>query len=281
MAHQALSTTDWLQLLQLGSLTVKGVLPWSSNYSFLVDICPNTAVQEALPHLAPNSLAEVRAVYKPRRGERPLWDFTQGTLCQRERAAFLVSDALGWDLIPPTVLREGDHGIGSVQLFIAHDPEAHYFTFEGEPLFRDALQKTVILDIIINNADRKAGHVLLEEREEGDRLWLIDHGICFHTEHKLRTVIWEFAGEPIPADLLADLETFSNKLATNEGGLRTDLTRLLAQAEVEALQKRTMRLYHEAKFVSPGPGGIIPGHLYNFDIHSFVPGIIHDIANCL
>lgn len=118
MAHQAFSTTDWLQLLQLGSLAVKGVLPWSSNYSFLVDICPNSAVREALPHLPPSSLGEVRAVYKPRRGERPLWDFTQGTLCQRERAAFLISQAIGWDLIPPTVLREGEHGIGSVQLFV-------------------------------------------------------------------------------------------------------------------------------------------------------------------
>lgn len=258
MAQQALNTAEWLQLLQIGTLDVKGVLPWSSNYSFLVNICPNTAVWEALPHLPRNALAEVRAVYKPRRGERPLWDFTQGTLCQRERAAFLVSHTLGWNLIPPTVLREGSHGTGSVQLFIPHDPEAHYFTFEGEPLFRDALQKTVILDIIINNADRKAGHVLLEEQEEGDRLWLIDHGICFHTEHKLRTVIWEFAGEPIPAELMADLEAFSNKLASNEAGLRTDLTRLLAQAEVEALQKRTLRLIQQAKFVSPGPGRHYP-----------------------
>lgn len=245
-------------MLQVGTLDVKGVLPWSSNYSFLVNVCPNTAVWEALPHLPRGALGEVRAVYKPRQGERPLWDFTQGTLCQRERAAFLVSHTLGWHLVPPTVLRDGIHGTGSVQLFIPHDPEAHYFTFEGEPLFRDALQKTVILDIIINNADRKAGHVLLEEREEGDRLWLIDHGICFHTEHKLRTVIWEFAGEPIPAELLTSLEAFSNKLAVNEGGLRTELTRLLAQAEVEALQNRTMRLLQQAKFISPGPGRHYP-----------------------
>lgn len=258
MAQQALNTAEWLQLLQIGTLDVKGVLPWSSNYSFLVNICPNAAVWEALPNVPRNTFDDIRAVYKPRRGERPLWDFAQGTLCQRERAAFLVSDALGWNLIPPTVLREGAHGTGSVQLFIPHDPEAHYFTFEGEPLFRDALQKTVILDIIINNADRKAGHVLLEERETGDRLWLIDHGICFHTEYKLRTVIWEFAGEPIPAELLADLAAFSNKLATNEGSLRTDLTRLLAQNEVEALQKRTSRLLQEGKFVAPGPGRHYP-----------------------
>lgn len=258
MAHQVLSTTDWLQLLTLGTLNVKGVLPWSSNYSFLVDICPNTAVWQALPHLQPNSLSEVRAVYKPRRGERPLWDFAQGTLCQRERAAFLVSQASGWDLIPPTILREGEHGLGSVQLFITHDPDAHYFTFEGEPRFREALQKTVLLDSIINNADRKAGHVLVEEKDGDDRLWLIDHGICFHTEYKLRTVIWEFAGEPIPEQLLADLEKLSDKLATNQDGIRTDLLKLLAQAEVGALQRRISQVLNQGIFISPGSGRHYP-----------------------
>lgn len=258
MAQQTLSTTDWLQLLQVGTLSVKGVLPWSSNYSFLVDICPNTAVWDALPHLAQDELAEVRAVYKPRRGERPLWDFSQGTLCLRERAAFLISQALGWHLIPPTVLREGEHGTGSVQLFIPHDPETHYFTFEGEPIFREELQKTVLLDTIINNADRKAGHVLVEEQEEADRIWLIDHGICFHSDHKLRTVIWEFAGERIPAEMLNDLKQLSNKIASNEAGLRTELLRLLAQPEVEALQKRIDRTVNQGKFISPGPGRHYP-----------------------
>jgi hypothetical protein len=258
MSQQPLSTTEWLQVLQIGTLAVKGVLPWSSNYSFLVDICPNEAVWEALPHLPKNNLEEVRAVYKPRRGERPLWDFTQGTLCQRERAAFLISHAVGWDLIPPTVLREGEHGTGSVQLFIPHDPEAHYFTFEGEPIFKTALQQTVLLDIIINNADRKSGHVLVEEQEETERLWLIDHGICFHTEYKLRTVIWEFAGEAIPTALLADIETLSNKIATNEKGLRTELLQLLAQTEVEALQRRLSRTLNQGAFISPGPGRHYP-----------------------
>ena len=258
MAQQALSTTDWLQLLQIGTLSVKGVLPWSSNYSFLVDVCPNTAVWEALPHLPQNSVAEVRAVYKPRRGERPLWDFTQGTLCQRERAAFLISHAIGWELIPPTVLREGEHGPGSVQLFINHDPEAHYFTFEGAPKFRESLQKTVLLDTIINNADRKAGHVLIEEQEDSEQIWLIDHGICFHNEHKLRTVIWEFAGEPIPPKLLTDLSKLSDKIASNQLGLRTELAQLLAPYELDALQKRIRRVIHQETFISPGPGRHYP-----------------------
>ncbi|WP_420628965.1 SCO1664 family protein [Candidatus Leptofilum sp.] len=258
MAQQTLSTADWLQLLQVGTLSVKGVLPWSSNYSFLVDVCPNTAVWEALPHLPQNSVKEVRAVYKPRRGERPLWDFAQGTLCQRERAAFLISHAIGWNLVPPTVLREGEHGTGSVQLFIDHNPEAHYFTFEGEPKFREALQKTVLLDIIINNADRKAGHVLIEEHENSDKLWLIDHGICFHAEYKLRTVIWEFAGEPIPLEMLSDLETLSDKIASNKAGLRSELTRLLAQTEVGALQNRIRRVINRGTFLAPGPGRHYP-----------------------
>ncbi len=258
MADQALSTTDWLQLLQLGSLAVKGVLPWSSNYSFLVDVCPNTAVWEAMPQLPPDSLNEVRAVYKPLRGERPLWDFAQGTLHQRERAAFLISDALGWDLVPPTVLRGGEHGVGSVQLFIEHDPEAHYFTFEGEPAFREALQKTVLFDIVINNADRKAGHVLIEETDDTDHLWLIDHGICFHEDYKLRTVIWEFAGEPIPKNLLTDLEKLSNKIACNEANLYSQLVQLLSPIEVMALQKRISRTLNQKQFISPGPGRHYP-----------------------
>lgn len=258
MANRTLSTTEWLQLLQLGTMAVKGVLPWSSNYSFLVDICPNTAVWQALPHLPQNSVNQVRAVYKPRRGERPLWDFTQGTLCQRERAAFLVSQASGWNLIPPTVLREGEHGIGSVQLFVTHNPEEHYFTFEGEPAFKEALQKTVLLDTIINNADRKAGHVIIEDKDDQNQLWLIDHGICFHTEYKLRTVIWEFAGEPISQALLTDLEHLSNKLASNQAGLRTELLQLLAQTEVEALQKRIRRVLDQETFISPGSGRHYP-----------------------
>ncbi|VAW30818.1 hypothetical protein MNBD_CHLOROFLEXI01-2387 [hydrothermal vent metagenome] len=258
MAANGLRTADWLQLLQGGTLDVKGALPWSSNYSFLVDICPNTAVWESLPHLSENALTDVRAVYKPRQGERPLWDFAQGTLCQRERAAFLVSHTLGWNLIPPTVLRQGEHGIGSVQLFVHHDPEAHYFTFEGDAMFKEPLQKTVLLDTIINNADRKAGHLLIEEQNDADQLWLIDHGISFHTEYKLRTVVWEFAGEPVPPTLLKDLETFSNKLATDDSGIRTELQTLLSQAEVEALQKRTLQTCRSRTFVLPGPGRHYP-----------------------
>jgi len=241
-----METADYLNLLESGDLQVQGLLPWSSNYTFLVQVCGDGV--------------EVEAVYKPRRGERPLWDFAQGTLCLREFAAFLISNALGWHLIPPTVLRQGPNGIGSVQLFINHDPERHYFTFEGETAFRTELQKIVLLDFLINNADRKSGHVLFEEQNselKGQRLWAIDHGICFHAEYKLRTVIWEFAGQPIPPALLNDLDTFQQTLANNPV-LKHQLQTLLSIPEINAVKKRLQTLLAERVFSKPGIGRHYP-----------------------
>ncbi len=238
-----------LRLMQTGSLELEGVLPWSSNYSFLARVC--------------GELGEVPAVYKPRQGERPLWDFTQGTLCQRERAAFLLSELLEWDLVPPTVLREGEHGLGSVQLFIDHDPERHYFTFEGDPAFRQQLQRMVLFDVISNNADRKAGHVLIGTPDEAlgesaERLWGIDHGICFHTEYKLRTVIWEFAGEPISAEMLADLARLQQALDDPTNQDAAQLADLLSPQEIDALKQRLGRVLESTHFVQPGPGRHYP-----------------------
>jgi uncharacterized repeat protein (TIGR03843 family) len=242
-----------LNLLQSGRMEIEGLLPWSSNYAFLVRVCEGA---EELP-----------AVYKPSRGERPLWDFPSGTLSLREYATFLVSDALGWDLVPPTVIRNGEHGPGSVQLFIEHDPEQHYFSFEEEPVFRDSLQKMVLLDVVINNADRKGGHVILGENhlggsasasEEYGRLWGIDHGICFHHEHKLRTVIWEFAGMEIPDDLIADLQQFQERLVEKDGPLRKQLARLLSKIELMAMEKRLQLLIRRGIFPHPGPGRHYP-----------------------
>ncbi len=247
-------------LLQLGDMHVEGLLPWSSNYTFLVRICPNTAVTQAL-NTQDVQLAEVQAVYKPRRGERPLWDFPQGTLHQRERGAFVVSEALQWGLVPPTVLRDGPHGIGSVQLFIPHNPDCHYFTIEGNTAFAPQLQKITLLDILINNADRKSGHVLIEEPEPAtgvDRLWLIDHGICFHAEHKLRTVIWEFAGTAVPAPLLADVTRLLQTLAQKSGSLYDELSQLLSARELAALQRRARTIVDEGRFITPGPGRHYP-----------------------
>ncbi len=247
-----------LQLLRLGSLDLEGLLPWSSNYTFLVRVCPNTAVSQALNLSNTDELTEVQSVYKPSRGERPLWDFPSGTLCNREHAAYLVSAALGWNLVPPTILRDGPHGIGSLQLFIEHDPDLHYFAIEGDPDFAEQLQKIVLFDIIINNADRKAGHVLIEENSSPDRLWAIDHGICFHTDPKLRTVIWEFAGQPIPEPLLADLHTLKDNLAINKNNLNTQLQDALSQQELFTFQRRLDNLIEKGIFNIPGAGRHYP-----------------------
>ncbi|RMG98599.1 MAG: hypothetical protein D6706_06990 [Chloroflexi bacterium] len=241
-----MSLAELEQLLQVGELEVEGLLPWSSNYTFLVRVCHDGV--------------EVSAVYKPRRGERPLWDFPHGTLCQRERAAWIISEAIGWHIVPPTVIRTGPHGIGSVQLFIEHDPENHYFTFEGDPQLRTQVQKIVLFDTIINNADRKSGHVLRQPQQNNtpDRLWAIDHGVCFHTDYKLRTVIWEFAGQPIPSDLMQDLKQFQQRWHTAGQPWQRQLETLLSPAELNALENRLAKQIQQQTFIQPGPGRHYP-----------------------
>jgi uncharacterized repeat protein (TIGR03843 family) len=242
-----MTTADTLQRLQTGTLEIEGVLPWSSNYTFLARVCGEGW--------------ELSAVYKPQKGERPLWDFPQGTLCHREYAAFVVSNELGWDLVAPTAMRDGPHGLGSVQLFVEHDPEYHYFSFEHEPAFKPQLQRIVLFDLLINNADRKSGHVLVEEAEnstETGKLWAIDHGVCFHSDYKLRTVIWEFAGNPISKSLMANLVDLQQKLRTPAATIYAQLEELLSSLERQALQKRLDRLIKQAVFPNPGPGRHYP-----------------------
>ncbi|MFQ5923733.1 MAG: hypothetical protein ACE5M4_12905, partial [Anaerolineales bacterium] len=178
-----------------------------SNYTYLVDVS--------------TANGPLSAVYKPFDGEQPLWDFPSNTLALREVAAFKTSEALGWDLVPLTVLREdGPAGGGSLQLFLDMEPKRSYFTFsEGE---KQLLRPAAVFDVLINNADRKAGHVIL--MPEG-RVQLIDHGICFHEDHKLRTVIWDFAGEAIPSALLGDLQALASKLE-DQGSLSLELAGL-------------------------------------------------------
>lgn len=247
-----------LKQLELGALDVEGLLPWSSNYTFLLRVCPNTAVSQALNLNNEDTLTEFEAVYKPQRGERPLWDFPSGTLCNRERTAFLISEALSWNLIPPTILRDGPHGIGSLQFYIPHDPDLHYFTIEGDANYAEQLQKIVLFDILINNADRKAGHVLIEDTEKADKLWAIDHGICFHIEPKLRTVIWEFAGQTIPQKLANDLNELKDNLATNQNNIRKQIQDLLSKNELYALLRRLDSLIEQGIFNVPGAGRHYP-----------------------
>lgn len=222
-----------LSALQLGALSLEGQFMYGSNYTFLV----NCRYQGQ----------SFKTVYKPLRGEQPLWDFPHQTLARREVAAFLVSEWLGWDLVPPTVFRikKAPIGPGSLQLFIEHDPELHYFNFD--PTLRTHLPKVALFDLLINNADRKAGHVLVDP---DGALFLIDHGLSFHVEDKLRTVIWDYAGEPIPPALNRDVERLVADLAPGTD-LYTALQPHLLSAEIKALQKRAQALVVSKEFPLP------------------------------
>jgi hypothetical protein len=204
-------------VLAEGDLEVLGLLPNASNGTFLARATLSS--QTAL------------AVYKPREGEAPLWDFPDGTLCAREVGAYVVARALGWPDVPATILRDGPYGIGSVQRFIRSDPEEHYFTLAAR--FPAAFRRIALFDLVVNNADRKAGHCLLGE--DGG-IHVVDHGVCFSPEPKLRTVIWDFVGEPVPPEDRRDLERLAGAL---RGGMRSELAGLLDAEEMDALRART------------------------------------------
>jgi hypothetical protein len=229
-----------LHLLSDGEIEVNGLVPWSSNATLLV-----TVHDDDLSSLA---------IYKPQRGERPLWDFPYGTLGMREVAAYLISDLLGWDLVPPTVLRKGPHGLGSIQQFIQAQEDAHFFTIQGDEDYTDVLERLVAFDVIVNNADRKAGHCLLDQ---DGRLWAIDNALTFHAEYKLRTVIWDFAGEPLPDEMLPALRDLAKDLAHNNT-VRRALIGLLSRSEVSALRRRLQRLIQIGCFPEPGTGRPVP-----------------------
>jgi uncharacterized repeat protein (TIGR03843 family) len=224
---------ETLALLSSGSIEVMGLLPYSSNYTFLAKVQGD---QETL------------AVYKPRRGERPLWDFPEGSLAAREVAAWLLSDA-SWGIVPPTVMRDdAPLGPGSLQMFVPHDPDLHYFALMDDHL--ETLANFAAFDAVVNNADRKAGHVI---QDEGGRLWAVDHGLTFHVEPKLRTVIWAFAEEPLTPQLRKDLEKLGAALA-NKKGLGSKLTEILSPEETSATLERVESLLIEDQFPAPqGP----------------------------
>lgn len=192
------------------------------------------------------------AVYKPARGEAPLWDFPPATLHLREVAAHEVSQALGWELVPPTVLRDdGPFGAGALQQYVVHDPQFHYFQLRdsGDEHLLAQLRAMVLFDLVIDNADRKGGHVLLEQ--PGSRVRCIDHGVSFHVEHKLRTVAWDFASQPVPADLRADVAGLV-EWVTGPG--RPRLEQLLDAEEIHALSRRASLAARRESFPEPiGP----------------------------
>ncbi len=226
-----IKSSDLLALLQTGAMSVQELVPWSSNYTFLVTVSSGPD--------------QAYAIYKPCRGERPLWDFPSGTLAKREYAAYLVSVALGWPNVPPTVLRDGPQGIGAVQLYIDVLEGEHYFTLRDA--FRDDMKRIAVFDAVINNTDRKGGHVLLSK---DNVIWCIDHGVTFHEHPKLRTVIWDFTQEPIPGALLRDLRTLQTKLVRPDP-LAQSLAPLLSGRELNALCGRIDDLIMRGVFPDP------------------------------
>jgi hypothetical protein len=236
----SMTISQLLDVLQNGEVEDDyGVMRWSSNYTFLLAITLKGM--------------RTRAVYKPQKGERPLWDFPDGTLCYREVAAFHTSQELGWEIVPPTVLRDGPHGLGSVQFYVDHDPEVNYFSFTED--VRPQLQRMAAFDYIVNNADRKGGHCLIDR---SGHLWGIDHGITFNIDHKLRTVIWDFAGQPIPDVLLSDMERLCSQIDNANSEYRRKLDNLLDIREIMAFQRRIQKLLQSRRYPQPGRGPNYP-----------------------
>lgn len=233
-----LSDPDVPAPLLEGDMELLGLMPNASNYTFLARC---TAGQ-----------GQVLAVYKPERGETPLWDFPEGTLHRREVAAYLTARALGWPNVPPTVLRDGPEGEGSAQLFIESDPSQHYFTLEASRA--DDFRRVAAFDVVVNNADRKGGHCLLGP---DSKIWVVDHGVCFSDEPKLRTVIWAYAGERLPDDVRDDLSRLAEDLR-DEGKLGGALATLLDGPEVDTTLQRVELLLKTGVFPHPGSARAFP-----------------------
>lgn len=218
--------------LEQGEIKLEGQFMWGSNYTYLCHV-----------EFEGKSL---KAVYKPIRGERPLWDFPSETLAGREVAAYLISEAGGWNLVPPTVYRsEGPGGPGALQLYIEHDPEINYFKFTQQQ--KDMLKPIVLFDAVINNTDRKGGHILIDQ---DSKFWLIDHGICFHSSPKLRTVVWDFAEQPIPDNSCQQLLDLRVNFEPDKA-LCQELSPFLTEVEIESMSDRIDALIKNGVFPHP------------------------------
>lgn len=223
-----------LDILTHGEIDVEGRMPYSSNGTFLVTLS-----------LDDDSM---RAIYKPLRGERPLWDFPAG-LYKREIAAYRLSAAMGFDLVPLTIERDGPGGIGSLQAFVDADFTEHYFTlYESRPDLHDQFRRLVAFDIVANNTDRKSGHCLVDA---SSHVWAIDNGLCFAADFKLRTVIWEFGGEPIPVDVIDAVRTVADSPPI-------EVAALLDDDEIEAMIERAMMLAEGGMFPIDSTGRRYP-----------------------
>ena len=225
------------EIIRHGEIVSYQLAPLGSNYTFVVKI--DLKGNESL------------AIYKPKDGEAPLWDFPSGTLYKREYAAYLLSEILGWDIVPFTIIRDGPYGVGSVQQFVEHDPKQNYYTLKDG--CADQLRVIACFDLVANSTDRKANHLLIGD---GGKIWSIDHGLTFHSEMKVRTVVWDFSSEPIPAHLLRSMTKLRKQLDLPPGSqtsLLNELVTLLPQEEVDALKRRLDWVLEERVF--PGLPG--------------------------
>jgi hypothetical protein len=233
---------DPFAFLEHGTIEGIELIPWGSNYTFAALL------------VAENG-SRCYGVYKPRRGEVPLRDFPNGTLYKREVAAYLLARHLGWEMVPPTVIREeAPHGIGSLQLYVEPRAGASGQYERLRETHRCDLQRMAVFDLLANNADRKGGHCLLDIR---GHMWGIDHGLTFHCVPKLRTVIWDYCGEPIPVELLTELRATRAK-AVQMTALADDLEPLLSDQEIEALFQRWDRLLANPCFPQLDPYRNVP-----------------------
>ena len=234
-----LPADELIDLFQTGEMEVEGRMPYSSNATLMVTVSdPEGAGGEAGPR-------SHRAIYKPGRGERPLWDFPAG-LYKREVAMYRLAEALGWSVIPPTTIAEGPLGEGSVQAFVDADFEQHYFTLHEAGIGQQDLERLCALDLIANNTDRKSGHCLLGR---DGRVYGIDHGLSFHAQFKLRTVLWDYIGEPVPAEILAAVERFIDR------GPPPGLSCLLDGFEMDAVMARAQALVDAGVYPDDETGG--------------------------
>jgi uncharacterized repeat protein (TIGR03843 family) len=234
--------TVTLDALATAELEIVGQLVDASNGSLLCRLRSQSLVGEEVEE---DDLP--LAIYKPRAGERPLWDFPDGTLSQREVAAFVVAETLGWEIVPPTVWRDGPFGPGMVQVWLDVDESVDPVALVQSD--HDTLRRIAVYDALINNGDRKGGHLL--PTTDGT-IWGIDHGVTFAVEDKLRTVLWQWRGHAIPAHLVQDLKTWLKRWGRKDTELRV-LHDLLAEEEVAMLVERAQRLVSDRRHPQPSP----------------------------
>ena len=233
----SLPEPEALALLQTADITASKLIPWGSNYTFAVAL------------EAPGRGSQL-AIYKPRSGEAPLYDFPDGTLYLRETAAYVFSRWLGWDLVPPTVVRNGPHGVGSVQLYVEPAPDNHESrTYWGS--CRPEIERLVLFDHLANNADRKIGHCL---RDRWGKVWGIDHGLTFNRYPKLRTVLWQYVGSAVSANLLGELRRHRRRADE----LRRELGPYLDRGEIDALVARFDRILETGVYPTLNPRRNVP-----------------------